>query len=295
MASEYIETELYKGKIKVKFFPESHQYWINGARKSGVTTFIGIKDKSRALMSWKGQRIVDFLLKHLENGKLTEQLICVASYIDEIEKEEAADFGSKIHEWIEKYIKFKLKLAGYEEVPEMPEDKAVQNGVIAFLDWEKEHKVKFLSSERVVYSKKYDYMGTMDIEAMIGGDRVLVDIKSSNGLYNDVRMQTAAYVMADQEESGRKYKGRWAIRLSKYDEAEFIEREEKKKRIKQLIAQYRKRDFKDSPIPTFQVFEAKYLDDNKGMIEYDYEAFLSAMTLYKWNNDTDFYKEKFQK
>src|SRR3990167_9002692 len=115
------------------------------------------KDKSRALMTWKGSRIIDYLLKKLEAG-----------YIDEIEKEEAADFGTQIHDWAEHYIKFKL---GKEKMmPEMPEIKQVQVGVNAFLDWEKEYKVKFISSERIVYSKKYDFIGRMDIEAKIDKD-----------------------------------------------------------------------------------------------------------------------------
>lgn len=282
------ESSLYNGKIKIRFFPDSHQYWVDGKRKTGVTTYIGILDKSRALMSWKGQRVADFLLKKLEAGDITQELICTASYIDEIEKEEAGVVGSAIHEWCEFYIKSKL---GLMEVPDMPERKEVQIGVNAFLDWEKEHKVKFVSSERVVYSKKHDFIGKMDIEAKVDGDLCLVDLKSSNGLYNVVRMQTAAYLQADVEESGRKYKGRWAVRLPKYDEKEYFEREEKKKQIKKLIAKYRGTEFKDYTIPDYQVFEAKRFDEKAGELEYDFEAFLNAKSLFQWNKDTDFWKQ----
>ncbi len=80
---------------------------------------------------------------------------------------------------------------------------------------EKQHKVKFVSTERIVYSKKHDYIGKMDAEAMVDGKRVLVDFKTSSGLYNSVRMQTAAYQKADEEEGAKSYKGRWAIRISR--------------------------------------------------------------------------------
>jgi hypothetical protein len=282
-----IEFELYKGAVKGKMYPDSHRYYVNGKPKTGVTTFIGIKDKSRALMTWKGFRVVDYLLKKLDKGKIDEQTICIASYIDEIEKEEAADFGSKIHEWVEGYINFKLKKQ--KEMPEMPDIKQVQVGVNAFLDWEKEHKVKVISSERVVYSKKHDYIGKMDIEAIIDGDLCLVDLKSSNGLYNGVNLQTAGYVHADEEESEKEYVGRWAVRLSKYDEAEYYEREEKKKKIKQIICQARGREYKDYPIPPYQVFEAKYLDPEPGLIDRDFKAFLAAKHLYQWDKETDYF------
>lgn len=285
-----IESELYNGKVGIRFFPDSHIYMVNGKRKTGVTTYGGILDKSRALMSWKGQRVADFLLKALKKGKITEELVCAASYIDEIEKEEAGNIGSKIHEWAEQYIKSKLNETTL--VPDMPDMKAVQIGINAFLDWEKEHEVKFISSERVVYSKKHDYIGKMDIEAKVDGKLVIVDLKSSNGLYNGVRMQTAAYLMADIEESARKYKGRWAVRLTKYDEEEYFSRENQKKEIKRMIKNYKGEDFKDYEIPPYQAFEAKFLDEKAGDLEYDFSAFLSAKSLFTWNKDTDFYYNK---
>ncbi len=282
-----IEFSLYKGSVKGKLYPDSHRYYMNGKPKTGSTTYIGIKDKSRALMTWKGWRVVDYLLKKLEKGKIDEKMICVASYIDEIEKEEAADLGSDIHEWCEHYINFKI---GKEKaMPEMPEEKAIQVGVNAFLDWEKEFKVKFLSSERVVYSRKHDYIGKMDIEARIDKDLCLIDLKSSNGLYNGVNLQTASYVKADEEESGRKYVGRWAVRLSKHDEKEYYKREEQKKKIKRIIAEYRGKEFKDYIIPDYQVFEAKYLDTSEGLIDRDFKAFLSAKHLYEWDKETDYF------
>ena len=286
MASEFIESTLYKGSVKVKFFPKSHTYYANGKRKTGVTTFLNIKDKSRPLMSYKGSRIVDFLLKKLAEGPITEEMVCVASYIDEIEKEQAADFGKEIHGWAEQYINFKLKKG---PMPEMPERKEVQVGVNAFLEWVQENKVKLVSTERVLYSKKHDFMGVMDIEAIIDGDLCLVDLKSSNGLYNTVNMQTAAYLKADEEESGREYKGRWAIRLSKFTEIEHAEREKQKQWIKQIICKYRGVEYKEYPAAPYQVFEAKYLDPEEGLIDRDYKAFLAAVHLFRWDKLTDYF------
>lgn len=284
MTTPAIEFNLYGGKIKAKFFPESHQYWVDGKRKTGVTTFIGIKDKSIALVSWATEVGADFLLDKLEKGEvITEKDILEAQDLHRIKKEQAADIGTLIHDWAENYIKYKLKHKGYT-MPDFPEDTNAQIGINAFLDWEKEHDVKFISSERVVYSRKYDYIGKMDIEAKVDGKVCLVDLKSSNGLYNSVRLQTAAYAKADEEERKKKiYEGRWAIRLAKETEKEYLWRMNKKneKKIK---------NGKDAVnYPLYKIFEAMYLDDSKGMMEDDFEGFLAAATLHRWDKKTDFF------
>ncbi len=286
-----IESELYGGKVKVKYYgpipekPNRHLYYVNGERKTGVTTFIGIKDKSQALLSWATELAENHLLDLLHNNKsITEYDILRAISLHSEIKEDAANIGKEIHGWCEKYIKYKLRIKGYNTIPELSERKEVQIGINAFLDWEKEHKVKFVSSERLVYSKKYDFIGTMDIEAKIDGKLCLIDLKSSNGLYNTVQMQTAAYLKADEEESGRKYKGRWAIRLAKETEKEYLTRMEKKN------ARRIKKGKKSIEYPTYKIFEAKYLDEDEMQIEKDYKAFLAAVKLFKWDAETDYFK-----
>ncbi len=295
---EYTEHKLYGGKVVIKFYPQSHQYWVsdNGSpfkRASGVTTFIGIKDKSRALGMWQQQITADFLLKKIEaEEKIDIDAILEAAVQNDVIRDKAADIGKEIHDWCEHYIKRKLKVDSYKDMPPIPEFPEAVNGVNAFLDWDKKHKAKFISSERVVYSRKYGYMGTMDLEAEIDEIHCVGDFKSSNGLYNGVRMQTAAYAMADMEERGKKiHKGRWAIRMSKFSEADYLVKEERKKELKKAIARIKGIAFKDYEIKPYQVFEAKFLDDKKDYLERDFEAFLHAKALYEWNNDTDpFYK-----
>ena len=271
--AEILELKLYKGKIPIKFYPAIHAYYVDGKRKTGVTTFLGIIDKSRPLIYWAVGLFKDFLFENLPNG-ITEEQIEEGSKLHAQFKEQAATIGDMAHSWIEKYIAHKLKLT--KEKPEIPDDPKVLNAINGFLSWEKEHKVKFISSERVVYSKKYDYVGKMDIEAEIDGQLCLVDIKTSNGLYNSVALQTAAYLKADEEESGKSYTGRWAIRLAKETEEEFIAKMEKKG--------------KDTT--GYVAFEAKFLDDSMKNIERDFKGFLSAKSLYEWNKETE---EEFKK
>ena len=276
--SEFTEFELYKGKIKGKFYPGIHRYYIGGKIKTGVTTYLGIVDKSRALIIWATELYRDYLLENVGIGNtLTEHHLYEGCNLHEERKQAAAAIGDEVHGWVEKYIK--------GETPEMPESREAQIGVSAFLDWAAEHNVKFRSSERVVYSKKHDFIGKMDIEALVNGKLCLIDIKTSNGLYNTYGMQTAAYVRADEEESSRKYHGRWLIRLAKETEADYAERMAKKN-----ANRARKGQGAIEPKP-YQVFEAKFLDDDPKHMQRDFEAFLHAKALYEWNRDTDTFRK----
>lgn len=291
---------LYKGKVQVKFYgptedkPNRHMYYADTGggfkRKGGCTTFIGIKDKSIPLGKWYQQITVDFLLNAIKAGKkIDHDLVIEAAVQNDILKRQAADIGNLIHAWCEEYINFKI---GVGKRPDMPQDPKVLSGAMAFLDWEKEEDMQFKTSEKVVYSKKHDYIGTLDIEAMSKRKRYLIDIKSSNGLYNSVRLQTAAYVKADEEESGNKYAGRWALRLSKHTEEEFNEIEARKKEIKDFIAKHQGWKIKEYPPKQFQVFEAKYLDADESLsklsnMDRDFKQFLGCMSLYRWDQETN--------
>lgn len=286
-------TKLYKGRVIVKFYPDSHQYWVSvdGAdfkRKTGVTTIIGIKDKSRPLQSWQQGITADFLLRCIERKvKIDIDKALEAVIQHEILKEEAADIGKEIHGWIEGYIRHKLKQPGFEDTPDMPNFPEAITGINSFFAWEKEHKVKYITTETPVYSLEHDYIGTEDVTFIADDLFCDSDFKSSNGLYNGVRMQTAAYAKARMEAGGRKCQGRWAIRVSKYSEKEYIRREERKQEIRRAIARIQKKEVKDYPIKPYQVFEAKFLDNEKGNLERDFAAFLNFKAGFEWDRQTD--------
>jgi hypothetical protein len=93
--SESIEFELYKGKINGKFYPDSHRYYVNGKPKTGVTSYIGIIDKSRQLITWATELYRDYLLATLNSGEITEANIYEGCGIHEERKQEAADIGTE--------------------------------------------------------------------------------------------------------------------------------------------------------------------------------------------------------
>lgn len=279
-----IEFTLYDGKVKGKFLgptadkPNRHMYFIDGKRKTGVTTYLGIKDKSQGLVSWATEVYLNHLFDRLSKGPITEEDIIIGWTKHQEFKAKAAAVGDEVHQWVESYIN--------GDKPEMPEQREAQIGVTAFLDWEAAHKVKFISSERVIYSKKHDYIGKMDIEAKVNGKLCLIDIKTSNGMYNEFYMQTAAYVKADEEESKRKYGGRWIIRLSKETEQDYIKRMTLKNKNRAL------RGKEPIDYPPYKVFEAKFLDEDKGNMDRDFKGFLHAKGLYEFEQLTGFWANK---
>lgn len=164
-------------------------------------------------------------------------------------------------------------------MPDMPDDANETTGIASFLAWESEHKVKFLWSEKILYSKKHDYIGIADFAAMVDEKCCLCDNKTSNGLYNGVRMQTAAYAAADEEETKIAYKGRWAIRIAKETEDEYLARMEYKNSIKRILGK------KEVVVKPYQVFEAVFLDKEGTEQKNDFGAFKNALGLLQWDKD----------
>lgn len=274
-----ITTELYGGRLKINHNPESkvqrYKVVLDGedVKWPSVSTVVGIKDKSMPMISWATDLYRDFLIDKLSGGITLEHIVEGAS-LHKVRKEEAADVGTQIHGWVEAHVK---SILGTGDHPEMPNNPAIEIGVNAWLDFEEQHKVKYHSTERIVASIQHGFQGRMDYEVTIDNKRAILDLKSSNGLYNGVRMQDAAYAKADEEEQGKKiYKAHWAVRVAKETEEEYIKRMEKKGKI---------------VYPPYKVFEAINLTDH-GSIDDDFEGFLGALKLYNWDKKTDFYLNK---
>ncbi len=290
-------TKLYGGKVVHRFHEGGHQHWISKdagkkfVRKAGVTGYIGIMDKSTPLGKWQQGMTLDFLLDAVAKGlKFDEQKAIEAVIQHELYLKDSADIGHEIHAWCEKYIRHQLGQKGFEKMPAIPDFPEAVTGVNSFLAWTEEHKVKWISTERAVYSLKHDYIGIMDFEAVIDGSHCMGDFKSSNGLYNSVRMQTAAYAKADEEERGPKFKGydgRYALRLAKYTEEEYMKRETRKAQVKAAIAIHKGKEPSTYPIKPYQVFEAVFLDKEDSFMDRDHRAFLHCKALTEWNKETD--------
>lgn len=208
-------TTLYNGEITIEFFEKPfRKYVVNGEKKPSVTTITGQLQKP-GLVPWAAKVTVDYILQQMESGMtVTPELLNEAKKQHTIKKEEGADLGTQIHSWAESHIGYMLGHNPKPSLPDSVERPQLYNGVTAFLDWVHRSNVKFVSSERNIYSRQYEYAGKMDAEAIIDGKLCVIDFKTANVdkrtgkpvIYNEMRYQTAAYQYAAMEE-GTEYTG----------------------------------------------------------------------------------------
>lgn len=246
--------KLYDGKVTLNYDPGKHKYFIGDVPADGVTSALGIIDKSGPLLYWAVNKMCLPYLKNCIKPGIAYDEIQLMNFWTEAgrqhtaKKEEAAGIGTLVHAVIEAHIKHKLEIPGYENPPEMPVSPVMQNAYGAFLEWEKEHEVKYLYSEKKICHPKWGYAGTLDFEAVIDGELCIGDLKTSNGLYDEFRLQTAAYLEARKAETHQNYKARWCVRVGKETK--------KDKNGNEMVEFEAKKYPKEDQKPDFQAFTA---------------------------------------
>ena len=272
--TEKIEKSMYNGEVNITFYPVSHQYKKDWEVILSVSTICGVVDKSAQLINRATNLAKDYLVdlntRNPELCRITNEDILKACQLHKEKKDKAADIWTMAHNWAEQYIKT-------GEIS-FPEDPQVAQAVSWFLDWVKQHNVTFELSEKMVYSKKHNYVWICDAIGVIDWKRYLIDFKTSNYIYLlAYGMQTSWYLKAYEEELN-------------YGIPEFIhndefEDNEKEEYIWLPNPAYQKLDWiiivkfaKDTedkngfPIPSFEVQPILEID-------YFFEAFLAAKVL----------------
>lgn len=241
---------LYNGIIKLQFNDLKHHYTVDDKTVDGVTSILQVIGKP-ALVYWSANKASEFINLNLPVGKAIDEiekqkLVNGCKTAHRTLKEDAGNLGTMFHELVEKFAKGEK----YEE----PVNEILKKSFDQFKEWVAKNNVEFKSSERVVYSKQYNYAGTLDMTAIVNGKNVLIDLKTSSGIWNEMHLQTAAYRYALQEE----------FPDIKIDHTVII------------------RCGKDG------VFEVMEMNDFKE----NFEAFLGALTLYRRLKKMDFDKRK---
>jgi len=241
-----IETyKLYNGEVTLLFDPVKHIYTVDGKKKESVTGITKVIDKP-AILYWAVNQAVELLAETLKPGVAYDeiqikQLLQDAKVAHRRSSTEAADIGTLVHEATDIYKKTRKikKLVN-------PKAKACFN---LFLKWVKKNKVRFIESERKVYSRKLDYAGTMDSYLEMNGKFFVEDEKTSSGIYDEFWYQTSGYQQAYQEETGAKVDGQLVVRVSKEGVLEVKENYDYKKNViafnGALMVCRRKRELKD--------------------------------------------------
>lgn len=254
----------YNGKIVLEFDEVKHQLFVNGVRNFDNVTGATSRIAKDGLVWWSaGEAVKEFgwynekKIREKNTTEEAEEIIakcrgnlaetfCLVQkmtpddYWEKLQiaykahitrKEEAADIGSMVHEFAEHFALGKK--------PEIPEHPKAKNGVLAFLRWIDEDKIKLSRPEEIVYSRKHGYWGIKDADGSRGKELFVIDYKTSSGIYNEHLFQVSAYLKGAEEMYGRKYTGYWLLHFDK-DTGEFtplfIGKKEAKKNFDAFLA-----------------------------------------------------------
>lgn len=191
----------------LEFDRKLHMYTWDGKPVPGVTTILQCIGKP-ALIPWAAGCASDHWLSEIKKGNVDYPAIHKEAKAAHRNKAQAAaDIGTNVHDYAEAFFK-------KETLPQLMSDQA-KRGVEAFHKWIEAHNVQVRASERRIFSKEYFYAGTCDFVAEIDGVLGVGDIKTSTGIYPEMRFQTAAYQHALEEEEGIKFPVRWIVRFDK--------------------------------------------------------------------------------
>jgi predicted RecB family nuclease len=145
-------------------------YKVDGKRVPSVTTILNILNKP-ALLNWAWKCGLD--------GEDYKKV-----------RDKAASIGTIAHEMVEKYL---LKEPFDAREYSTADLEKAKNAFDAFLDWEKTYKIEPVMVEGELVSEKHRVGGTCDLVANTENGLILVDLKTSSGIYPEMRLQVAAY------------------------------------------------------------------------------------------------------
>lgn len=111
--------------------------------------------------------------------------------------EEAADYGTMAHAWIEAYLH-----GTWIELESLP--LPARNAASSMMSWAKEHKLETIKTEETFYNCSLNYAGTCDWVGKLDGELSLGDWKTSTGIYLNYLIQSWCYVLADETQNSER-------------------------------------------------------------------------------------------
>lgn len=173
-----------------------HQLLVDGIWKNltGCTTVLGVVAKP-ALIQWSANMAINYIRDNksrlIKEEQSWEEILLAASKAHAKRKSSAGDKGKQVHFEIENHIKESMSGKTPEVYPTNIEN---------FVKWVKDNKVKFLESEKNIYSEKLWIGGIVDFVCEIDGKIWIGDIKTSgSGIYPEHFWQCAGYHLMLQD------------------------------------------------------------------------------------------------
>lgn len=156
----------------------------------------GAKEAVKALgySDYEGDtELAEQTMKKIINLKTPEEFIAMlkeAKGASFRKSKEALIDGKAGHEWLEEYVKAKIR---GRELPVIPEDN-LKRPLTQFVEWERENIDCWILSEAIVSSSEKKFAGTLDGLAMMKtGKLAIIDFKFASHISEDYYLQTAGY------------------------------------------------------------------------------------------------------
>ena len=191
---------------KYNFDEKRHIHTFDGKPLMGVTTVLSVISKP-ALIQWSANMACEYVLDNLKDIKDLESVVKEAKTAHRKKKEKAGDWGTEVHKAIEEWIKDKKE-------PELKQENQPKVFNL-FRNWALENKVKFLESEKHLFSEKLWVGGICDMVFEIDGKKYIGDVKTSSGIYNEAFFQMGAYHLMLEEMGVDDIEGYIVINLKK--------------------------------------------------------------------------------
>ena len=203
--------------VDLEYNDEKHTYMVDGEKVPSVTRVID-SVFPKYLTDWAAACGADWWMSNYDRrakgGGDEDVLYDGIRNAHKGISREAQIIGSDVHKWIELYIKGKIidvdTAVDYPEGVKVP----MQN----FHKWADAHDIEWESCEEKVYSRNWEYAGTVDAVAKINGKRCVIDFKTSAKIYKEYYLQVAAYVSAIGEMRGELPELGVIVRLDKEEE-----------------------------------------------------------------------------
>jgi hypothetical protein len=145
-------------------------YTIDGIKYPSVTTVLKVH-ANEALTNWK--------------AKLGYEAA-------ELMSEQTADLGKEVHHLVAQLL-LKKPITGLEW---SLLDEEIKRSLRAFVRFQQDTKLESIEVEKLVYSKRFKYAGTLDFFGRIGNGLAISDWKTGERCYPSYVAQTVAYHMA---------------------------------------------------------------------------------------------------
>jgi hypothetical protein len=182
--------------MTLTFTPSGHRYKLDGKPVTGVTTLINGGVPKPALVYWAAKVVAEYVQENpldveaLRNDS-EKDLVRELAKLPNQKRDDAGVRGTAVHALADKLVH-----GGEVEAPE--DIVPYVEGYAAFLD---EWQITPVLTERPCANRTNWWAGTFDLFAtspfLADGQVIEIDLKTSNGVYGETGLQTAAYAKAE--------------------------------------------------------------------------------------------------